>query len=257
MQPAVLVENFSLSLNRVRILHAVNFSAAQQGISVLVGRSGSGKTTLLRSLNRLNETIAQTETQGRIRLDLGVGLEDIYPGEQTPRPVSEIRRLVGMVFQSPNVLPLSIAENIALPLRLVRKLPSREINERLQTCLKQVGLWEETEHRLESSAETLSGGQKQRLCLARALALEPALLLLDEPTASLDVHAAASIEEHLKELATHYPIVLVSHNPRQACRLATQLTVMEDGKIVETFREHLPNASELTEMLSERMTELV
>ena len=253
MQLAVLVENFSLAFGEDIILNDVHFSAPGKGISVLVGRSGSGKTTLLRSLNRLNETLGQVKTSGRVRLDLGQGLEDIYPKKNAPapRPVSEIRRLVGMVFQTPNVLPLSIAQNIALPLRIVRKLHQEEIKQRIRHCLCQVGLWEETAHRLEASAENLSGGQKQRLCLARALALEPAILLLDEPTASLDVHAATSIEELLKELGERYPIVLVSHNPRQACRLASQLTVMEAGRIVNNFCHEVPDAQTISSLLQE------
>ncbi|MCR5814951.1 MAG: phosphate ABC transporter ATP-binding protein [Desulfovibrio sp.] len=256
MQLAVLVENFSLAFADGAILKNINFSAPSQGISVLVGRSGSGKTTLLRSLNRLNETLGDTTFSGRIRLDLGAGLEDIYPQKQgkAPRPVNEIRRLVGMVFQSPHVLPLSIAENIAMPLRVVRKLRSDEITERLEQCLNRVGLWEEVKHRLDSCAEHLSGGQKQRLCLARALALDPTLLLLDEPTASLDVHAQASIEELLVHLSERYPIVLVSHNPRQASRLARQLTVMEDGKIVENFCQNLPTPQVISELLKEHNT---
>ncbi|MCR4667471.1 MAG: phosphate ABC transporter ATP-binding protein [Desulfovibrio sp.] len=257
MQQAISVEHLSVSFDRSRILQDISFSAASCGINVLVGRSGSGKTTFLRALNRLNETIGPVRTSGRVRLDLGDGLEDIYPSEASPsvRPMNELRRLVGMVFQSPRVLPVSIAENIALPLRVVRHLSKDAIASRTETSLRQVGLWSEISHRLGTAAENLSGGQQQRLCLARALALEPAILLLDEPTASLDVHAGRNIEEVLTELARKYPVILVSHNCRQATRLAQQLTVFERGSLRATFSRDIPDAEEVNALLKEETPE--
>ena len=200
---AILVEGLEVAFSGRTVLSDVAFDAGAKGLSVVVGRSGSGKTTLLRALNRLNETLPGCRTRGRVRLDLGRGLEDVYPQSlgARVRPLSELRRLVGMVFQTPSVLPVSVAQNIAVPLKVVRGVPGSEIGDRVRQALEAVGLWQETADRLRLPAASLSGGQQQRLCLARALALEPAVLLLDEPTASLDVHSARAIEDLLKGLA--------------------------------------------------------
>ena len=250
---SICVEHLEVAFGGRRVLENVGFDAGAAGLSVIVGRSGSGKTTLLRALNRLNETLPGCRTRGRVRLDLGRGLEDVYPQSlgARVRPLSELRRLVGMVFQTPSVLPVSVAQNIAVPLKVVRGVPGSEIGDRVRQALEAVGLWQETADRLRLPAASLSGGQQQRLCLARALALEPAVLLLDEPTASLDVHSARAIEDLLKGLAERYPLVVVSHNPRQAAELAQSLAVMAKGRMQARFERDIPDAGEIGRLLGE------
>lgn len=247
MNLAVRVTGLVVSFGSRQILHGVDFVAQQRSITVLAGRSGSGKTTLLRSLNRLNETFAACRTGGRIELDLGQGLEDVLG--PSARPVTEIRRRVGMVFQTPDVLPVSIARNIALPMRVVAGVATAEIDDRVQDALKAVGLWQEVADRLDNPAASLSGGQQQRLCLARALALEPAILLLDEPTASLDVQAAHEIENLLLSLVEKYPLIVVSHSPEQAVRLASRLVMFDAGRICHEFAANDIDAAGLAAML--------
>lgn len=226
---AVIARDLSVSFFGRTVIRGVNFSLPK-GISVLVGRSGSGKTTILRALNRLNEEFPGCETRGQVELFLKGALHAVYPGgERPPLPLRELRRRVGMVFQTPQVFPASVYKNMALPLQVVANCPKAEIEGRMEQALRQVDLWREVQERLHSSAERLSGGQQQRLCLARALALEPELLLLDEPTASLDVHASRHVEELLLRLAEHYPLVMVSHSLSQSLRLADTLLVMSSS----------------------------
>ncbi len=150
-------------------------------------------------------------------------------------PLTELRRRVGMVFQAPNVLPLSIFKNLALPLKLVLGLGKQEIPQRVEDALQSAHLWEEVKDRLQDQATTLSGGQQQRLCLAHALALQPDVLLLDEPTASLDFRAALKIEDLLLDLKEKYTIIAVSHSLSQARRLADVVVVLREGQIMKAF----------------------
>ncbi|SCM74095.1 phosphate ABC transporter ATP-binding protein [Desulfovibrio sp. 86] len=236
MNSAVRINDLCVCFGQQQVLHNVRLEAPGRGITVLAGRSGSGKTTLLRALNRLNETFFHCRTSGVVELDLGRGLEAIYPAPGVNvRSLAQLRRLVGMVFQTPNVLPVSVERNLALPLEVVAGLSEKERGRKTEAALMSVGLWEEVKDRLDMPAERLSGGQQQRLCLARALALEPAMLLLDEPTASLDVHATAEIEELLLRLACEYPLLVVSHNPEQAVRLGERLVIMVDGHVRQVF----------------------
>ena len=183
------------------------------GSASSVGRSGSGKTTLLRALNRLNECFPGCRTQGQVLLQFPEGGEvDAYDARTD---VELLRRRVGMVFQSPNVLPVSIGRNLLMPLKLVAGVTGSKAEARMEQALRDVGLWDEVAERLSHAAATLSGGQQQRLCLARALALEPELLLLDEPTASVDYRSAEIIENLLQELAKRLTVVMVSHSLSQ------------------------------------------
>lgn len=256
MKIAARIHALCVSFNKRQILHNVDFCAPAAGITVLAGRSGSGKTTLLRALNRLNETFPGCQTSGQVELDLENGLEAIYEASgkdaarARPRPLSELRRRVGMVFQTPNVLPVSVARNLAIPLRVAAGVPLSEVQERARRALVDVCLWDEVADRLDIAAERLSGGQQQRLCLARALALEPAMLLLDEPTASLDVHAAADIEELLLRLAARYPLIVVSHSPEQAVRLATRLVILHQGRVCHVLEKGELQARELADLLA-------
>lgn len=209
-------------------------------LSVIIGRSGSGKTTLLRTLNRLNEFFPGCQTTGTVSLRVDDTFRDVYGNDI---PLTELRRRVGMVFQTPNVLPVSVAKNVALPLRLVLELHKREIPDRVEEAMKSAHLWDEVKDRLKDRATTLSGGQQQRLCLARVLALQPDVLLLDEPTASLDFRSAMKIEELLLDLKRKYTIIALSHSLSQARRLADSVIVVKEGRIAHTissseFREH-------------------
>ena len=159
MTSACRISNLHVAFGKTEILHGVSLEAPARGVTMLTGRSGSGKTTLLRALNRLNETFLGCRTTGSVEIDLGRGMEDIYRGK---RPVSELRRLVGMVFQTPNVLPVSVYRNIAIPLEAVRGMPKGEIPAAAEKALRSTGLWEEVRDRLDTDASHLSGGQQQR-----------------------------------------------------------------------------------------------
>jgi phosphate transport system ATP-binding protein len=246
---AALVDGLSVSFGKVQVLENLHLSLAKGRLYVLLGRSGAGKTTLLRAFNRLNECFPGCRTQGSLRLKLHEQWVDIYGNDL---PVTELRRRVGMVFQTPNILPASVAKNISLPLKLVLGLNKNEIPARVEWALQQVHLWEEVRDRLHAPATTLSGGQQQRLCLARVLALEPALLLLDEPTASLDFRASGKIEDLLLTLKDQYPILAVSHSLSQARRLGDELLVMKAGNLTRILeRQDFQDKTMLEELLEE------
>jgi phosphate transport system ATP-binding protein len=237
---AVLLNGLHVSFGGRPVLQDISLAFKARTSTVIIGRSGSGKTTLLRALNRLNECFPNCETSGTVRLRVENALLDVYADEI---PLTELRRRVGMVFQSPNVLPVSIGKNVALPLKLVLGLPKNEVPDRIEEALKSAHLWDEVKDRLGDYAATLSGGQQQRLCLARALALRPDVLLLDEPTASLDFRASVKIEELLHDLKETYTIIAVSHSLSQARRLADVVIVLKEGEIARAFpssqfREH-------------------
>ena len=237
LQPVLEVRNLSVSFFDHAVLHDVNLAVPSGGIAVLVGRSGSGKTTLLRAVNRLNEEVPGCRTEGSVELRLPGGRMDVFPGTGPDGvPLPELRRRVGMVFQTPQVFPVSVYRNIAVPLAVTMGCPRSELDDRVKSALVRADLWQEVEGRLDMSAERLSGGQQQRLCLARALALEPDMLLLDEPTASLDVHSARHVEELLLALSERLPVLMVSHGPAQSLRLASFMAVMKDGRLLRSFR---------------------
>ncbi len=227
------IRDLHVSFGSREVVRGVSLRIPRCGVSVLVGRSGSGKSTLLRSLNRLNEEFSGVSVSGQVLLDLGSGPVPLYSEDGTPAmPLAELRRRVGMVFQTPQVFPASIRRNMLLPLSVVAGVPGSELDDRMRDALRRVDLWDEVADRLDAPAEGLSGGQQQRLCLARALALEPEILLLDEPSASLDVHAARHVEELIASLADHRTVVLVSHSLGQSLRLARTLAVMGGGRIL-------------------------
>lgn len=240
MSLCAVVENLRVSAGGHAILKDVSLDCPDKAITVLVGRSGSGKTTLLRSINRLNEHFPALHTCGKVALKVNGRLRDVFQ-----MPLTELRRRAGMVFQSPNPLPLSVERNMLLPLKLVMGVVGSEAADRAEKALREVGLMNEISGRLTTDARTLSGGQQQRLCLARTLALEPDVLLLDEPTASLDRHAAEIVENLMLSLRERYPIVMVSHSLQQAHRTASQLAVLRDGVLTGTFSaSELPQGDE-------------
>jgi len=230
MSMAIRVENLSVSFAGRQVLSGLNLEIPAGGPTVLVGRSGSGKTTLLRAVNRLNECLPASATSGRVAVRLGGDWVDAYAPATV---VEDLRKRVGMVFQTPNVLPVGVARKLGLPLKLALGLNAAEIEARAEQALREAHLWDEVKDRLADPAQTLSGGQQQRLCLARALAFAPEILLLDEPTASLDYKAAQGIEELLLELASRYTLLVVSHSLNQARRLAKQMFVLREGGRVE------------------------
>lgn len=223
------VRGLDISFGGHPALREVCVDFPQGKVSVLLGRSGSGKTTLLRSLNRLNECFEGYRGKGEVLVNLGGAASPVRGSKALP--LSELRRSVGMVFQTPNPLPLSIRRNMTMPLSLVAGMGRREAEASMERALTEVGLWEEVRGRLDHPALGLSGGQQQRLCLARALALKPEILLLDEPTASLDRLSAGRIEELILSFRERYSVVMVSHSLSQARRLADLLIVMAEGRV--------------------------
>jgi phosphate transport system ATP-binding protein len=205
----------------------VSLSVHERQITALIGPSGCGKSTFLRTLNRISETIRHTRIQGRITLDGS----DILKMD-----VTTLRRRVGMVFQRPNPFPKSIFENVAYGVRVNGLAAGRSLNEVVEQSLRRAALWDEVKDTLHKSALALSGGQQQRLCIARALAVDPEVLLLDEPCSALDPIATAKIEDLLFTLKTQCTIIIVTHNMQQAARVADDTGFFLLGKLIEFDR---------------------
>ncbi len=219
-------ENLNLWFGRNYVLKYVNLNVLDKNITAVIGPSGCGKSTLLRCFNRMNDLIQDTHIEGKVKLlD-----DDIYTSKMD---VTEIRSRIGMVFQKPNPFPKSIYKNVAYGLQIQGKYHKDEINERVEQALKAAWLWEEVKDRLHSPAMALSGGQQQRLCIARALANRPEVLLLDEPTSALDPQSTAKIEELCLELQKSVCILIVTHNIAQAGRISNYTAFMYLGELVE------------------------
>jgi phosphate transport system ATP-binding protein len=207
-------------------LHEVSLDFLEHHVTALIGPSGCGKSTLLRCLNRMNDLIPISRVEGKILLDG----EDIYDRDVD---VVTLRRRVGMVFQKPNPFPKSIFENVAYGLRVNGMKDRSQITTRVEKSIKQAALWDEVKDRLNESALGLSGGQQQRLCIARALAVEPEILLMDEPASALDPIATQKIEELIHLLKTQYTIIIVTHNMQQAARVSDTTAFFYLGKLIE------------------------
>jgi phosphate transport system ATP-binding protein len=213
-----------------RVLENVSVKIRPNEVTALIGPSGCGKSTFLRSLNRMNDIVPGARVEGTVCIDG----HDIYAPSVD---VVDLRRRVGMVFQKSNPFPKSIFENVAYGLRINRLTRSREeLRGRVETSLKASALWEEVKDRLHSSALSLSGGQQQRLCIARALAVEPEILLMDEPASALDPIATQRIEELIYHLKSRYTIVIVTHNMQQAARVSDVTAFFWLGQLVECDR---------------------
>lgn len=208
-------------------LKHINLIVPNKRVMAFIGPSGCGKTTLLRTLNRMNETIPGTRVEGSIRL----GDRDLFS-----IPVTRLRRVVGMVFQKPSPFPKSIFDNVAYGLRLDPSIRRNEIADRVEKSLRRAALWNEVKDKLHQSANGISGGQQQRLCIARALAIEPEVLLLDEPCSALDPLSTAKIEDLLFEIKNLCTIVIVTHNMLQAARVADYVGFFLDGELIELNR---------------------
>jgi phosphate transport system ATP-binding protein len=207
-------------------LRDISLSMKENTVTALIGPSGCGKSTYLRLLNRMNDLIDGTKMTGSIVIDGA----DIY-GKNTN--VDNLRKNVGMVFQKPNPFPKTIFENVAYGLRVNGITDKNEIEERVVTTIEQVALWDEVKDKLKKSAFELSGGQQQRLCIARALAIKPSILLMDEPTSALDPISTSKIEELIYELKNKYTIVIVTHNMQQAGRVSDTTAFFYMGELIE------------------------
>jgi phosphate transport system ATP-binding protein len=222
----VEARDFSFWYGEKQALQKINLTIPDKSITALIGPSGCGKSTFLRSINRMNETIPGVRSEG----DIILHGDDIY---DRSTDVVELRSRVGMVFQRSNPFPKSIYQNVAYGPKINRAPSRRETDEIVETSLKRAALWDEVKDRLNSNALGLSGGQQQRLCIARALANNPEILLLDEPASALDPIATQRIEELLRELKGQLTVVIVTHNLQQAARLSDMTAFFYLGQLVE------------------------
>jgi phosphate transport system ATP-binding protein len=225
-QPVVSIESLSLWYAEKRALRNISMSIPAQRITAYIGPSGCGKSTLLRCFNRMNDLVDGVRIEGKIR----VGGIDVY---DPALDVTEVRKRVGMVFQKSNPFPKSVYENIAYGPRILGIRHRSELDGIVERSLRRAALWDEVSDRLKDSALGLSGGQQQRLCIARALAVEPEVLLMDEPCSALDPIATAKIEELMLDLKQEYTIVIVTHNMQQAARVSDYTGFMLLGELVE------------------------
>jgi phosphate transport system ATP-binding protein len=224
--PKIMVRNFNFFYGDAHVLHDISLDVPEQQVTALIGPSGCGKSTFVRSINRMNDIIPEAHGEGTIEID---GRNIYGPGTD----VVALRRRVGMVFQKSNPFPKSIYENVAYGLRLGGVRGRGQLNETVEKSLRRAALWDEVKDRLNDSAFALSGGQQQRLCIARALAVDPEILLMDEPASALDPIATTKIEELIWELKANYTIVIVTHNMQQAARVSDRTAFFMLGKLVE------------------------
>ena len=223
---ALAIEEFSLWYGRAQALFGVTMQLQKGLVTALIGPSGCGKSTLLRSLNRMNDLIDGLRVSGRVILDG----EDVYAPQVD---VIALRKRMGMVFQKPNPFPMSIFENVVYPLRVDGVRDRTVLEETCERALGAAALWDEVKDRLQENALGLSGGQQQRLCIARAIASDPEVLLMDEPCSALDPIATSKIEELMRELRGAYTVVIVTHNMQQAARVSDNTGFMYLGRLIE------------------------
>ncbi|MEN8261265.1 MAG: phosphate ABC transporter ATP-binding protein PstB [Pseudomonadota bacterium] len=223
---AIEIENLSLFYGDKRALHNINMPIPRKKVSAYIGPSGCGKSTLLRCINRMNDLVDGVRIEGSVSVEG----RDIYEKSVN---VADLRRHVGMVFQKPNPFPKSIYENVAYGLRIQGINDRRILDEAVEGALRSAALWDEVKDRLGDNALGLSGGQQQRLVIARAIAIEPAVLLLDEPASALDPISTLKIEELIYELKSRYTIVIVTHNMQQAARVSDYTAFMYLGELIE------------------------
>lgn len=220
------VKDLSVSMDAKTVLNKINLRVPKNRITALIGQSGCGKTTLLNSINRMNEFVSSHKMSGEIWIDE----RNIYDKRER---VSKLRSQIGMVFQRPNPFPMSIYENVAFGLRIKGENNRRVLDDTVESALKKASLWEEVRDRLFDSALVLSGGEQQRLMIARALALEPPILLLDEPTSALDPLTTLHIEELIIKLKKQCTILIVTHNMQQAARVSDYAAFIHKGELIE------------------------
>lgn len=226
MEALININKLNLFYGAFHALKDVKLTIPEKAITAFIGPSGCGKSTLLRTLNRMNDMIPGTRIEGGI----AIGGTEIYSNEVD---VETLRKKVGMVFQQPNPFPKSIYDNVAYGPRLHGITSKKELDEIVETSLKSAVLWDEVKDHLKRSAFGLSGGQQQRLCIARALAVNPNILLMDEATSALDPISTLKIEELVQELKDKYTIVMVTHNMHQAARVSNQTVFFLNGEVIE------------------------
>ncbi len=224
--PKMTVEKLDFYYGKFHALKDVNLDIAERRVTAFIGPSGCGKSTLLRTLNRMYSLYPGQRAEGRITLNGANILE-------ARTDLNLLRAKVGMVFQKPTPFPMSIYDNIAFGVRLYENLSQRQMNERVEWALTKAAMWTEAKDKLKQSGMALSGGQQQRLCIARAVAVKPEVLLLDEPTSALDPISTAKIEELISELKTEYTIAIVTHNMQQAARVSDFTAYMYLGELIE------------------------
>jgi phosphate transport system ATP-binding protein len=223
------VDNLSFFYGAFEALHNISIELREHVVTAFIGPSGCGKSTFLRTLNRMNDLIPGSRVEGRVSL----AGRNVYGADVN---AVELRRRVGMVFQKSNPFPKSIFDNVAYGLRIGNKFGRAEVADVVEKSLRAAALWEEVKDRLNDSALALSGGQQQRLCIARALAIEPEVLLMDEPASALDPIATQRIEELIYQLKSRYTIVIVTHNMQQAARVSDVTAFFWLGRLVEVGR---------------------
>ncbi|MCD6216532.1 phosphate ABC transporter ATP-binding protein [bacterium] len=223
---SIVVRDVDFYYGLKQVLFSVTMDIPSTRVTALIGPSGCGKSTFLRTLNRMNDTIDGTKIEGTIEING----KNIYAPDTD---VVQLRKKVGMVFQKSNPFPKSIFDNVAYGPRIHGMRDKSKLTEVVEMSLKRVGLWNEVSDRMNDSALGLSGGQQQRLCIARALAVEPEILLMDEPASALDPQATSTIEDLIKELRKHYTIIIVTHNMQQAARVSDYTAFFFEGKLIE------------------------
>lgn len=226
MEEKIKVEDLNLYYGDFQALHSVNLDVRENEILAFIGPSGCGKSTLLKCLNRMNDLVVACKIEGKVTLDG----QDIYAKNYD---VNNLRKRVGMVFQQPNPFPMSIYENIAYGPKTHGIKNKGKLDEIVESSLKQAAIWEEVKNDLKKSALSLSGGQQQRLCIARAIAVNPEVILMDEPTSALDPVSTLKIEDLAQDLKEKYTIVIVTHNMQQASRISDKTAFFLNGVIVE------------------------
>lgn len=220
----IKVEGLNLFYGNYQALKSIDLTIRAREITALIGPSGCGKSTLLKSINRMNDLVEGCRLEGTIEVD-GYNIADL--------DVNGLRKQVGMVFQKPNLFPMSIYDNIAYGPRTHGVKNKKELDRIVERSLRQAAIWDEVKDNLKKSALALSGGQQQRLCIARALAIEPDVLLMDEPTSALDPISTAKVEQLVQTLKKEYTIVIVTHNMQQALRIADRTAFFLQGELVE------------------------
>jgi phosphate transport system ATP-binding protein len=224
--PKLIVKDLNFYYGQYHAVKSVNMAFPDKKVTAIIGPSGCGKSTMLRTLNRMYELYPKQKVTGEIIMN-GANLLD---PKQDP---NKIRAKVGMVFQKPTPFPMSIFDNVAFGVKLYQDLTRAALMDRVQWALEKAALWKEVKGKLKQNGASLSGGQQQRLCIARAIAVRPEVLLLDEPTSALDPISTAHIEELINELKTDYSVVIVTHNMQQAARIADYTAFMHLGELVE------------------------
>ncbi|WPM84791.1 phosphate ABC transporter ATP-binding protein PstB [Apirhabdus apintestini] len=222
----IRIRNLNFWYGKYQALKNISMDISSQQVTAFIGPSGCGKSTLLRTLNKMYALYPEQRAEGDIFLDR----ENILTQQQD---ISLLRARVGMVFQKPTPFPMSIYDNIAFGVRLFEKLSRADMDERVQWALTQAALWNETKDKIHQSGYSLSGGQQQRLCIARAIAIQPEVLLLDEPCSALDPISTGRIEELITELKKDYAVVIVTHNMQQAARCSDKTAFMYLGELIE------------------------